>query len=1292
MHPIPTRFPLVRLVCVLAAAGICSVQAASPVLSNSPINQQNLVKPNILFMMDRSGSMASHHVPDEATSGSTNMSGKAGYFNWHCNALAYNPNTVYAAPINGDGSVIATMANVPAGSSNRYTAAYDNGFGGTGGTKYDLTTFTGNGSIPVSNFYFDLKSTATAPTSYADSKCRENVAATTTSFNRVDVNTLTAAQQQNYANWFAYYRNRLLMMKTAVGFAFRNLSSDVRFAYMTIDTTPGQITNSSTINSFLPIATMDQTQKNSFYTKLYGLGTSGSTPLREALSGAGLYFANRYTNQPVLANGPSTGGECQRNFTILSTDGYWNELNGNTNPINKKGTADLGWTSATSTGGYVGDQDSNGSDAFSKRTPATGSPYTSEGQWSNNQATGTTTTTDTLADVALYYYKSDLLPSYRKLDPNRDSFTNSDGTTNTPSLAPPYLYRNMVTHTVGVGVAGTLKYVTDYATNTDGTKNDFYNIKNGSQTWPSPANNLITTADDLWHAAVNGRGTFFSANNAAAMAQGLSRTLADITADTVFNVAPVTSSPVLTNDNNVSYKTNYRSGSWTGRLNAVLLDPTTGSEVTAGTPPVALLPIWRGHLKLDRQAGAYDPSTTPATPATTGWLTSRKIFLGSPTAGTALPFLHNNLTAAQKAVLQDGVANTFLTGQTPSITKAYSELVLEYLRGSQQYEENITGVRENALLTLPLFRGRGDDTYHITANPSGDKTQGILGDIVNAKPVVVSTPKEAYLDSENPGYDAFKLAKATRTPMIYVGANDGMLHAFNAENAAGTGINKVATANSGKEEWAYIPSLLIHSDLDEGGSKYGLQTYSYPIGGTPQINIPPAKKHAFIDGSLQTNDVDFNRTDTSTGGSNGAPDWRTLLVGALGKGGKGYFALDVTYGDKEANGTSPLTETTAANKFLWEFAGVPSGGTPDPDMGYSFGNAVISRSETYGWITAVTSGYNNASGKGAVWVLNAKSGQVIKKFTIAPTCATTGDCVVESGLSASNPLNLAKIVGYVYSIASEKLLAMYGGDMQGNVWRIDVSDLNKNNWTIKKLAKLTAPAASGTSVANGLYGNNWQPVTTAPTVQWDSETDRRWVFVGTGMDLSPDDRDSTKNQAKQTQTMYAIIDGSGATPLTLPLPSGQPVTRSNLDAGDAETVGALTPSAGSLGWYIDLKAPSGLDLAERIVLQPVARFGAVVFDSSTPVTDVCLPGYSGKSYARGYLEGQLGASFILQNGVPVKYVSNQAGYAANPSLVVINGETKLKNCNLKGECTTEALSPPGLNKRARISWRELLNQ
>ncbi len=138
-------------------------------------------------------------------------------------------------------------------------------------------------------------------------------------------------ERQNFANWYSYYRTRILMMKSAAGLVFKNIDNGYRVGFTTISYTGVDSTNPD----FLQIADFDSPQKTSWYSKFYAITPTGSTPLRVALAKAGRIYAGQLltgANDPVQYS-------CQQNFTILSTDGYWND---STNPTQINGTTAIG--------------------------------------------------------------------------------------------------------------------------------------------------------------------------------------------------------------------------------------------------------------------------------------------------------------------------------------------------------------------------------------------------------------------------------------------------------------------------------------------------------------------------------------------------------------------------------------------------------------------------------------------------------------------------------------------------------------------------------------------------------------------------------------------------------------------------------------------------------------------------------------------------------------------------------------------------------------------------------------
>ncbi len=278
--------------------------------------------------------------------------------------------------------------------------------------------------------------------------------------------------------------------------------------------------------------------------------------------------------------------------------------------------------------------------------------------------------------------------------------------------------------------------------------------------------------------------------------------------------------------------------------------------------------------------------------------------------------------------------------------------------------------------------------------------------------------------------------------MIYVGANDGMLHAFDDA--------------SGGESWAYVPSALYRKpDPPESvGATYPnlLGALAFQEGALPKF------KHRFlVDGPITV-------TDANIAGS-----WKTMLVGGLGKGGKSFYAVDVT------DPANVKTEADAAAALMWEFN--------DPDLGYSFGKPLVTKTNAFGkkWLVVVSSGYNNPSGEGKLWFLDAKDGTVLK--------------VLSTGVgSAGTPSGLAQFSAYTQDQTNYLADQIYAGDLLGNFWRFDVSDADSGNWKVEKMATLTSPSGAA------------QPVTTAPQIEIDIANGvDRWVFVGTGKLLHEND-------------------------------------------------------------------------------------------------------------------------------------------------------------------------------------------
>ena len=320
----------------------------------------------------------------------------------------------------------------------------------------------------------------------------------------------------------------------------------------------------------------------------------------------------------------------------------------------------------------------------------------------------------------------------------------------------------------------------------------------------------------------------------------------------------------------INYVSSYASD-WSGSVQAQQLTGTLTGSVVSTTSTL----VWDAKTWLP-------PSTA------TGALTYNTRLIATSTAkgpGKGVPFRigSGGISTAQQNTL---AAST--SAQTA---------VLNYLRGDTCNEKVAGSTLTTACQSI---YGTGATSLGYRA-----RTATVLGDITNSQPAVYSVPSKPYADAPlNPGYAAFRTAQASRSAVLYVGSNDGMLHAFDA--TSGT--------SGGKELFAYVPSSLFTANTDSSGNAAGLGS----------LVTSPLIHHFMVDAPPLVTDVDFNRTNASSFSSSLASDWHTIVISGLGKGGStvggtapyavggGYFALDVT------NPSAITTESGLAGKVLWE--------------------------------------------------------------------------------------------------------------------------------------------------------------------------------------------------------------------------------------------------------------------------------------------------------------------------------------------------------------------------------------
>jgi Tfp pilus tip-associated adhesin PilY1 len=626
-----------------------------------------------------------------------------------------------------------------------------------------------------------------------------------------------------------------------------------------------------------------------------------------------------------------------------------------------------------------------------------------------------------------------------------------------------------------------------------------------------------------------------------------------------------------------SYSTSYDVKTWTSSV--------TGSAFkfdAQGVPtPVQK---WDARDRLD--------NTSPA---------DRKIVTCCTADGKALPFQSDSLSTA--ALNTRTKYSSFASVPAVAAASQSAPNYLSYLRGDRTKEAANGGA----------YRNRAH----------------LLGDIAGSRLAIVGPPNLRYSDLTNAGYGTYKRTYVARKTVIYAGANDGMLHAFDGSMPKGT----ASCLTCGAELFAYVPSFAYLGSegvaATSGLASYGAISYIH---------------HFLVDGSPKEFDVDLKNTKDATAT---APDWRTLLIGGLGKGGKGYYAIDVS------NPDSWTSETAIAGKVLWEFT--------DTRMGSSFGEPSVVKTEKYGWVVIFTSGYNNSDGKGYFFIVNPRDGSLLEAVE------------TPEGSSAS-PLNMAHFTAFIPDYTNYTADSVYAGDLLGNIWRLDLTGTPSNYPAPTKITKLTDSSGAG------------QPVTTRPLVEVDPNSKKRYVLVGTGRLLAESDLGSTQKQA-----IYAIIDGTGDAgsfykATTLPGDLAFPITRSVLNANTDVLAGVGSAPPNPMGWYIDL-GPAGGGTSERVNIVPDANLGVVAFGVNLPVSAACETGGTGRTLTLSFGNGK--TVLVDSNGLPVGDAKSPTGMVTDVTLVNNGGKIRLVVGSSRGPLTSPDLADPPTAAPKRLNWREV---
>ncbi len=634
-------------------------------------------------------------------------------------------------------------------------------------------------------------------------------------------------------------------------------------------------------------------------------------------------------------------------------------------------------------------------------------------------------------------------------------------------------HQHLSTFTVAFGVEGNLS-----DSDNDGWPNP--PLASGDN-WGDPAScsDCPQKIDDLWHAAYNSRGTYISADTPDAVTESLQAALSNIT-NRISSAASVSLNSSQLQTDSIAFQARFDSGDWHGELLAYPL---------AADGSVAASPLW---------------NAAEAIPAAA----SRTLITFNGSQG--IPLRWNSLATAQQNAL-----NTHVSGTVDGLGVQR----LDYLRGDSSLEARFNG-------------------------PFRSRPQSVLGDIVHSSPVYVGAPAFHYPDNwgsgaaENCsgcGYSQFKAAHAARLPMVYVGANDGMLHGFAA-----------TAADNGSEKLAYLPATLLPSQNALTSPDY---TPRYGVNGTPTAGDA------------------FFSADNS---------WHTLLLGGLNEGGRAIYALDIT-------NPATFSEGNAAATVLWEF-----NSNDDPDLGYTFSQPVIVRLRHGHWAAVFGNGYNNdGSGHAVLFVLDIETGQLLKKIDTG-----SGSAASPNGLSSVAPVD---------SDGDYIVDTLYAGDLQGQLWKFDLSASQPNSWSIDGLGG--GPTQPLFSATNG--AGQPQPITSRPEVGRGPGNRDLMVYFGTGRYLQHSDLANS-----EMQSFYGIIDrgtaiGGRGTLLQ------QQITFQGVHSGyELRSSTNHFLLAQHDGWYMDLIDPAAAEPGERVVSTPILRNRRIIFTTLIPASGACSSGGS----------------------------------------------------------------------------------
>jgi type IV pilus assembly protein PilY1 len=1027
-------------------------------LERSPLFVRPPVDPNIVLTFDDSGSMGTGVTPNEAWYNYLPLGNAAGECGWRdlpnlysssANSQYFDPLVIYVPPVRADGTSFPAAV---------FTAAYQDGFAAyrVGGdlaasarnlaTNYKPTMYyepradatLGNHSR-VS--FADVATTGNCSNGYFSPDPNERRAWVTNlptdprpTFQRAfyytyigvitpgvkpttaelfgdaansyrkafyEPHLVSATEEQNFANWYSYYRTRNLMGRTAATVAFAQLPRNVRIAWQGI--------NAPSVANSIIRKIEDNTQRDNFYSYLHNVLAPGGTPTRGATVRAGNYFSDAGENgfneanpyyDITIANtignlsAPASLVSCRQNYHMIFTDGGWNSEGGAYEGQNFDQTA------VTLPGTYNETTNTTPAGPAFPSAITTGLlnptfPYSTVYTNGPNQANK-----GGYADLSFDYWRRDLKTNLKNnvqpfIDDKSTGVTGNAVATlpanplNVPEIYwnpknDPAAWQHVVQYVVAFGLTSSLDF-----------PNDLNGLRNGSKIWSQWDNNENSDprekVDDTWHATLNSRGELLAASNPQELVAQMNTVFQAIAARTASVSAISVSSSFLT-AGTLSFRTYFKTSSWSGSVQAERFLATGAKEIA-----------WDAACRLDGGpclTMAGNPSFVAPNPTT-----GRKIYSSNGTS--AIDFTWAALSTAQRDALN---FNWDL-----NVADAQGSARVDFLRGVRGLEGAIFRSRESVLgavvnsnavyVSGPVDEYWSKDELENQANRPKFPTDAAGGDLTSAPET--KTNFRAHFD-----------AVLGRAPTIYAGSNDGMLHAFNA--------------TTGEETWAYLPYTGF-KELSRLTSKSKLFTQS-------SVDSTPVVREVY--------------TGTS---------WKTMLVGAMRLGGQGIFALNVTNptaGTAAQKFLWEFRDTSVGGEDLGYTYGRPAITRLKYSKkwvvllpgGYNSNETVLPVP-----LPVVTDGAVG-SGNAVLFVLDAADGTVIQKIDLGAgtsglSSVVAGDYIFDdaSAPAGTRKKYLSRGTNAKFNYYNDEVTDVaFAGDDSGGLWRFNLEDSLPANWTAVK--------------------------------------------------------------------------------------------------------------------------------------------------------------------------------------------------------------------------------------------------